>query len=286
MKELDAKNIGIIRKGYTEMSQSLCGMSDLLDEPFKGTYLTMKKGFDDFLAGLPPTDQVPAALDVNAMMQSMLSQMIGMSSMCSSFCSKMNEMKAGYAGRVEAAVAGALASGVDAEITRRITDGQLFDAAGVEAKIAGAKKDLIPKTEAESLCSAARQAGITEGKAAAATEAQALAAQKAVIETRKVSLATAAIPLPFDSIDALLAGTDVEFEARRAEAEARLTELKGLGVAYNSADPIWGRVWGPKADYESFLSISKAAFAGREDVDVFALGSKRTSSAPPKGFIG
>lgn len=259
--KIDSKNAGILRKAYTDMRDSMCANADLLTEPFKSQFLAMKKNFDDAIAGLPATDAVPAAMDANYVLNGLHSLLASSSSLCSFMSQQCAVMVKNHAT--------ALASAADVEITRRITAGELFTKEAVETKL----KDYVPKTDATSLCTAAKEAGINEGLAKARQEFDALQAQKTVIETRKASLASAGVALPLKEIDKLLGGPDAEFNARVSAAKARRTELESAGVAYDAANPIWGRVWEEGADYDSFKTISTAAFGAANQRDPFAGGT-------------
>ena len=275
-KEIDTKNADVIRKAYSGMGQSLASAIDLLDEPWKSQFTAVKAGLDKELEALPPSDQIPAALAANNLLQSLFSQFCNFSSMFTGFTAQLSTLRASVASAQPSAAS--LASAVDAEIAKRIQEGKLFDAAGLEVKIAEAKTGLTPKAEVESLCSAAKLTGIAEGKSLerAAQEQAAAAAKK--IEERKTACSTASIPLPAAELEKILGGTDEEFTARKTKAETRLAELAGFGVSLASADGVFGtKLWADDAAYNDFRDLVKT-FAS-EKPDVFATGGARKTPA-------
>lgn len=282
-KQVDLKNADVIRKAYSGMGQSLAAAIDLLDEPWKSQFAAVKNGLDAELEALPPSDQIPAALAANNLLSSLFSQYCNFSSMFTGFTAQLSALRASVA--TAAPSAASLASAVDAEIAKRIAEGKLFDAAGLEVKLTEAKTGLTPKPEVESLCAAAKLTGIEEGKTLERAAQEAAAAVKAKIEERKTACSTASIPLPAAELEKILGGTDEEFTARRTKAEARLTELKGFGVSLASADGVFGtKLWADDAAYNDFRDIVKT-FASQEKADPFATAPGGKAPVNPPAML-
>ena len=267
----DVKNADVIRTAYGAMAQSLTAAMDMLDEPWKSQFQAVKHGLDHELEGLPPTDQIPAALAANSCLQSVHSALCQVNACFSGYMGQIASLRTSLNA---APTAASVATAIEAEVAKRMQDGKLFDAAGVEVQITAAlSRDAatkVPKAELQSLCAVAKTEGIAEGRRLQKQEMDAAAAIAKKVDERKTALSTASIPLPLADLEKLLGGADDEFNAAKTKAEARLTELKELGVS-NCALPVFGKVWGDDATFTEFRELCKS-FVSAEKPDPFAVG--------------
>jgi hypothetical protein len=253
-------------------------MPDGLEEPWKSHFNKIKSDYDSALRDLPPTDQAPAALNAHGHLQSLYSILTNLNGLACYMGECMNRMKGAHAS--------ALNSAADAEITRRVTAGELIpkdkltplvDAALAERLKAG---DLVPRETVTQLCSEATKNGLAAGLKQAADAAQATAATAAVIATRKGVLQTAGVPLPGDDLWNLLGGTDAEFTAARTTAEGRRKELEDAGVVLASDSVLWSKVWLPEDQYKTFAALAKeTVVATRGGHEPFLGGQGRPDGA-------
>jgi len=129
---IDPKDMNTIRGVLTSFRTQICGAADTLGEPWKGQFLALKGDYDKMLSGLPPTDQVPAALEANSQLNCLHAAL----SSATSLSVMLGSAMASLAGKSAEASAAQLASAVGAEIEKQIVAGTLFKAEGVEEKIA------------------------------------------------------------------------------------------------------------------------------------------------------
>jgi len=154
---IDPKDLNTIREVLTSFRTQICGAADTLGQPWKGQFLALKGGdYDKMLSGLPPTDQVPAALEANSQLNCLHAAL----SSATSLSVMLGSAMASLAGKSAEASAAQLASPAGAEIEKQIAAGTLFKAEGVEVRIAERIKtaDLVAKRTYTQLCSAAKSA--------------------------------------------------------------------------------------------------------------------------------
>ena len=217
---IDPKDLNTIKEVLTSFRTQICGAADTLGEPWKGQFLALKGDYDKMLSSLPPTDQVPAALEAN----SHLSCLHAALSSATSLSVMMGSAMASMAGTSAEAMTAQLASAVGAEIEKQIAAGTLFKAEGVEVKIAERIKtgDLVAKETCTQLCSAAKDLGLAEGEKKVRAEMAASAARQSLITTRKAELQICGLPIPDARLEGVLAGTGEEFTAAQALAQSRI----------------------------------------------------------------
>ena len=258
----DPKDLNTIKEVLTSFRTQICAAADTLGEPWKGQFLALKGDYDKMLSGLPPTDQVPAALEAN----SQLSCLHAALSSATALSVMMGSAMASQAGKGAEASAAQLASAVGAEIEKQIAEGTLFKAEGVEVKIAERIKtgDLVAKETCTQFCSAAKDLGLAEGEKKVRAEIAASAVRQSLITTRKAELQTCGLPIPDARLEGVLAGTGEEFTAVQALAQSRIAALQQKGVALNSNSPLGAKVWLPEEQWQVFESLAVETLKGAD----------------------
>lgn len=199
--ELDSKAIAGIREHGQKMVTSLNSMLDFLDEPLKAEFLKVKSEIDTVLAGLPPSDQAPAALDANHI----LGRIFDMFASAQSLIGNMNEAmdQAKQAGMAMAkADPEAINTAVQAKVDSLLASGEYF------------KKD---SDELKGLVKAGVDAELAEAKKVSDLRA-----------ARTEQLTTAGLPAP-ENLEAL-DGEEADFNSLKETATARHSFLKSKGV--------------------------------------------------------
>ena len=277
---IDPKDLNTIKEVLTSFRTQICGAADTLGEPWKGQFLALKGDYDKMLSGLPPTDQVPAALEAN----SQLSCLHAALSSATSLSVMLGSAMASLAGKSAEASAAQSASAVGAEIEKQIAAGTLFKAEGVEVKIAGRIKtgDLVAKETCTQLCSAAKDLGLAEGEKKVRAEIAAGAVRQSLITTRKAELQTCGLPIPDARLKGVLAGTGEEFTAAQALAQSRIAALQQRGVALNSSSPLAAKVWLPEEQWQVFESLAVETLKG---ADPLVTSATPAAGGPPRVMV-
>lgn len=123
----------------------------------------------------------------------------------------------------------------------------------VDAAIAtrtGAQGDLVPKTTVDQLCSAAKDLGIKEGRAAEKADAAALVAAEKLATDRTAALTTAGLPLPEPEVAAILRAPEADFNAAKATAETRIRAFTEAGLELPTE--LLASCWAPEAEFKKF----------------------------------
>lgn len=275
----NAKDLKVVRDLFGSIGKQLCSGADNLSEPLKGMFLGIKKQFDEKLAGLPPTEQVPAALDLNYQLNSLHWCLQGVDQMIQI----LNQQLSGTSAQMASLVAG--------EIEKQIKEGTLIKKEDVAIQITTAIEtqvkagDLITKDLSTQLCSQAETNGITKGETNLRNQlaAQAEAAKK--IGERKATLQTAGVTILDSDVEKILGGTDDEFKTRQKRYDTRLVELTGKGFSLNSPD-LLSNLWKEDAEYSAFVNVISAIPSMKGQGEPFAGGHKpNTSSSGNKPML-
>jgi hypothetical protein len=249
----DAKDIPAIREFLNTVRTQVCSLADLLDEPWKGHFNALKKQYDEALNGLPPSDQVPAAMDASRTLNSFFHLLSAANSLNSQLGSEVNRLKC--------SASNSLNSAVDAEVQRRIGAGELVAKADVDGKVNAAIEartktgDLVVKETVTQLCSQAKELGFKDGEKKVRDEVAETTARKGRIDTRKAALQTAGLPVPDAKIESLIGGTDEEFNVLKATAESRIAGLQKKGIALNSKSALGPKVWLPEEQWTTHEAL-------------------------------
>lgn len=248
------KDVKAVRKFYEDQRQALCSMADGLEEPLKGHFNTLKKKYDEVLDSLPPTEQVPAALEAGRHLSALYSILSAANGLMCSLNSALNSVKtAGAALNSEA---------VNKAIQDKIATGELFPKSVFDSKVTAEVERLtksgeyVSKATVQQLCSEAKNAGILEGENKVRQESQASADRARLVETRKTQVQTAGLPLPETEIEKILGGSETEFAAQLKKAQDRFGNLKKHS-ALNSKSPLMAKIWLADSEFSTFEQLLK-----------------------------
>lgn len=241
----DKKQLEVIRHAL-QQSQQVCAQSaELLDEPLRSMFTGLKKQFDDKLTALPPTEQVPAAMDMNWQLQSLYWCLDHLNTMFKTLNQSLSGMKSAQASLVTTA------------LEQQLRDGKIFNADGLATAVAAEVKrltdagDLVTKEVSAQLCSSAKLNGVAEGETKVREEIAAAEARAKKAGERKTALQTASLPLPLD--EAVLELPDEQFAARQTAATNRIAELAKDGIQLNS--DLLPNVWQEEKEYTGFKKL-------------------------------
>lgn len=191
------ESLKVIRASAQTISTAVASMLDYLEEPLKSAFIKVKTDINTVLAGLPETDKVPAALNSNDLLRSLMytfqmaqQMMTGLGEFAKQAKSEMSVARNSLTTEVEKAV------------TAKITAGELI------------KKDAV-QTQIDTAVTAAR------GEFSQVTK---------LVGDRRQLLTTASLPVPEDS---KLLGKDEEFTPRKDLAKSRADLLKPFKVEAN-----------------------------------------------------
>lgn len=165
---------------------------------------------------------------------------------------------------------------VTAEVNKLVAAGELIQKAGITALVDAAIKakqeagELVPKTLADQMCSQAKITGIEEGKLSVKKELEDAKAAEQLASKRKEGITTAGLPLPPEEVEALLRGSDADFDAAQKRFTDREEALKKDGVTFASAADLRGNLWLGEAEFKSFAKTVKSIPALRSSADPLA----------------
>ncbi len=282
-----------------------------LSEPYKSEFNKLQTQYEKVLKDLPLSDAVPAALEANANLAVVFSALQSNQHLLSFLSGDLSDMQAKLtaaraevttlegqlcsAKTAEQAAVTALASATSAmpataaEALKLKTDLAAATAAvtaatatataataecsALKAKIDAG--DFIAKEKVTELCSAAHTIGLTEGEAKIKGEVAAQAVVQAKIAERKTGLCSEKLPTP--EVEALLAGTDEEFTARKTAAVERTPVLLKKGFSLNSKT-VAQLAWASAEEYTRELGKIDQLFSERA-----APAAGNMFLAPPAG---
>jgi len=239
----DPKDLKGFRDFFTTIRSQACSLAATYEGPLKQVWDDLVAKYDAVLASLPKdTDgnwSVASSLDC------LFSSLVSSNACASSLSLELSKART------------QTASAVDAEITRRITAGDLLPKDQLTPKIETAVQekvtagDLVPKTTVTQLCSSAKDNGIIEGEKKVRAEMEAEKNRAALIGTRKAALTTAGIALPASEFEKLLlGGTDEEFTAAKTLFETRKAAFQTAGI--NLSEDLMSSLWLPKDQFATF----------------------------------
>jgi hypothetical protein len=191
-----------LRASGDQMNACIASLVDQLSEPLKGKFLEIKANFNTMLAGLPPTDAVPAAQEGNGILRQVLWTMRNMQDLISQLTATASAQKTEYS-TLKASMTGEVEKAIEA----RIKDGSLLTKEGATQLATDASATAV---------SAARTKWEADLKA---------------INTRKLSLASASIPVPAN--ESILAVEDAAYATAQEKAKTRAEKLKPFNLSLN-----------------------------------------------------
>lgn len=251
-----------------------------LEEPFASAFKNLHEQCSAVLGKMPTIHQASTALELEAMLSHCASALGSAQATLSLFTNHVASLNQKLAAATDQTrIATQLASAVDAEIAARVEKGDLITSARLtELKTSG---ELVEKTVVQELCSASKKQGLEEG---AAAEQAKLAAEKErarIVDSRKTLCEQASLPVPPAELEAVLAGTEDEFNAARTAAASRVEVLKKNKM---SVQHLASAVWGNEAAWRTVESAI-AALPGKTQADITAVPPAATP-APGKRVIG
>lgn len=282
-KPKDTKDLTGLRGFFDGMQAQFASAATVYDGPLKAMFDEVSTKLKSVLDGLPTVPSNEWCLTDK--LDWLFDSLTGASSLLSAVTLELQKAKqdlAVAATRASAAdtLTSALAAGT--HLTKETHEAAVT--AAVEAAIAkrtGADGDLMPRTQANSLCSAAKDLGITEGREALTKELAAAAQAEKLVTDRKAALTTAGIALPGTGaepmveaeVNRILRASEEDFTAARTQVTTRLTGFTEAGITL-PAD-LAANVWLPEREFGVF----QKTVAG-----ITAL--KRTGGRPGSPFAG
>lgn len=165
---------------------------------------------------------------------------------------------------------------ITAAVNDMVTKGDLIKKDALQTHIEAAIKtkvdagELVPKTTVDQLCSQSKVTGIEEGKQAAKTEAEQTAAAEKLAGTRREGLTQAGLPLPPAEVEALLRGSEEDFNGARKRFDDREAELAKDGITLASSTELRANLWLDDAAYKGFAKLARSIPALRSTADPLA----------------
>ena len=123
----DPKDVAALKTFLEQVRSQVCGMADVLKEPFKSHFNELKNQFDSALSKLPPSEQVPAAMDAHQDLIGLCSCLCSASSLVTALSQKLNGMEEGFAS--------ALSSAVDVRLAASLAGGEFVKKADLEGLV-------------------------------------------------------------------------------------------------------------------------------------------------------
>jgi len=273
----DPKDVAALKTFLEQVRSQVCGMADVLKEPFKSHFNELKNQFDSALSKLPPSEQVPAAMDAHQHLIGLCSCLCSASSLVTALSQKLNGMEEGFASALSSAVDVRLAASLAGGEFVKKADIEGLVAKGVEAKVTAG--EVVAKDMVTSLCSAAKAKGLEEGELKVREEVKVKEVKTQLVSTRKAALATAGVPLPSEKLESILAADEAEFNGAKAKVEVRRGVLNKKGIALNSnTKDLAANLWLPEDQWTLFEQMC-SSFVGGPD----PLLSKPAASEKGKG---
>ncbi len=190
------------RESGTQITTCIAGLIDFLEEPLKAKFLAVKDQINTALAGLPATDQIPAASQASAILENLLSVLVR----AQETIGYLGQQAIAHSGTIQT-IRASLGGEVETAVKNKIAAGELVTKADHETAVAQAKET-------------AKQTALAS-----------LQAEQGRITTRRTALASLQLPIPSDAV--LAAGEDTDFNAKQAIAKARAEELAAFKLPAN-----------------------------------------------------
>lgn len=249
----NSKDLKGLRDFLTQQRTQACSTAAAYTGPLKQVFEEMVSKIDAWLGQLPKED-VPGDWSLEYQLDSVFSVMTQLSAAASLAALELSKLQNGEQ----------FASLVSAELTKRITAGELFTKESLQTATAAAIKtqvdsgELVGKDRLAQLCSESKNTGLLEGEQKVRTELAAKETQLKTLSTRKSVVQAASLPLPDTEIETVVfGGTDEEFNARKARFETRREDLKKEGIQLNS-DEALANLWLEEAAYKGFERTVKS----------------------------
>jgi len=212
--------IKAFREGSETFVTAINSMVDYLEEPLKSEFLKIRDDINTVLSGLKPTDQAPAALQANDVLQ----QLLGVFSMAQSMMGHLKSFADGQKDKAAAAL-----NAIPAEVEKAI-------AAKLEAG------ELVKKEDHEAALGTAVSTALNSAKTDWETGVK-------LVAERKTALAEAKLPVPADSLLSLNAE---DWTAKEATAKDRIEKV----AAFKLPEATVAKLAWEAADGEFAISLN------------------------------
>jgi hypothetical protein len=276
MPQAQKKDLNQVREFFTNLKTQFASAATIYEGPIKGLFEEVKGKLETALAGLPKDG------DGDWDLRNTLDTVVGCMAGCSSLLTQLGLEVSKHKQLASATPADTLAAALTAGTHVSKADHESAVTKAVEAAIAlrtGDKGDLVPKTTVDQLCSAAKDLGIKEGRAAEAADAAARVAAEKLATERTAALTTAGLPLPEAEPNlglasaAILRAPEAEFNAAKATLEARIKGFTEAGLELPAE--LLAACWAPEAEFKRFQKTVTSipalkVRAGRATAEPFA----------------
>jgi hypothetical protein len=245
-KPTDTKDLAGFKEFFTGLQSQFASAATLYEGPLKSLYEETVTKLNGVLTGLKEAGE---NWNLTDKLDWLFDSMASTSALLSNVTLELQKAKADKAAadaleatRASAADALTAAVGAGTHLTKAAHDAAVT--AAVTAAIAertGEKGDLTPRAQVNSLCSAAKDLGIAEGRKLVEDELAAKAAADKLVADRKAALTTAGLPLPEATVEAVLRAPEKEFTAAQTlvvERQKGFTEA-GIDLSPELAASLW-----------------------------------------------
>ena len=256
----DSKDLPGFRAFLQNQRTQACSSASVFTGPLKAAMEKMVQDIDAWLTKLP-TDEAKDTWCLDHQLDSLFNLLTQAAAAASLSALELSKVTNGNSSEQ-------LATALTAEISKRVTAGELFTkeslqtattaAAAAQVKAQLDAGEFVPKKSVEQLCSESRISGFGEGEKKVRDELAAEAAATKLIGERKALVQAASLPLPDVEIErVILGGTDEQFNARLAAFKTRQEALKTEGFQLN-ADGALANLWLDDNAYKGFEKMVKS----------------------------
>lgn len=258
-KLLNEKELAGAREFFTNLQRQFASAATLLaDDTLKPAFEDVQAKLKAVLDGLPAKVEA-SGFDLTEKLDWLFDSLTANGKLCQALTEQLTQARQS---RTQAS-----AEALSAAIAERTQSGEL-----------------VPKGTVEQLCSAARTAGIAEGRQALQGEFDARAQAETLAQERAGALTKAGLPLPEDP--GVLRLAEADFAAARTQAETRAKALTEAGLEVGE---LLKEVWAPEAQYQVFhrtVAGIKALRRSGPGAEPFAAPPAGAAAAPTKRMLG
>ena len=293
MPQLKAnRDLGQVREFFTNLKSQFASAATVYEGPIKTLFEEVRGKLEGALNALPKESE--GDLDLQCTLDNVVGCMASTSSLLTQLGLELSKHKQMASAVPVDTLAAALAAGThlnkadhEAAVTKAVT-------AAITART-GEKGDLVPKTTVDQLCSAAKDLGIKEGRAAEKADAEARVAAEKLATERTAALTQAGLPLPEaepnlgQASAAILRAPEAEFTAARGTVETRIKGFTEAGLELPAE--LLATCWAPEAEFKKFQKTVTSipalkVRAGRTTAEPFATppaGGAASATVPMLG---
>jgi len=280
------RDLGQVREFFTNLKSQFASAATVYEGPIKTLFEEVRGKLEAALNALPKESEGDWDL------QCTLDNVVGCMASTSCLLTQLGLELSKHKQMASAAPVDTLAAALAAGSHLSKADHETAVTKAVESAIAartGEKGDLVPKTTVDQLCSAAKDLGIKEGRAAEKAEAEArLAAEKLATE-RTAALTQAGLPLPEAEVAAILRAPEADFTAAKGTVETRIKGFTEAGLELPAE--LLAACWAPEAEFKKFQKTVTSipalkVRAGRATAEPFATppaGGAASANVPMLG---